>query len=185
MIFESLLSLVSGPLLGGVFGCVNAYLANKSKAQDQAHELAMAREERETRRVEAEMQMRVTEEEFSGKAFLASQTSGNKTALSAASLQAMLQGGWMLRTLGGTVAFLLGLVDALRSAIRPGITLYLAVVCHNMLADFISQTGGIGIEGRINIVNYGVQSQFNLLTMCVAWWFGDRMTNKLLVRQGR
>lgn len=178
--FDTLLSLVSGPLLGGLFGCVNAYLANKAKAQDQAHEIAMAREERETRKVEAEMQMRATEEEFSGKAFLASQAAGNKTALSSANLQAMLNGGWMLRALGGFLAFLLGLTDVLRSATRPGVTLYLAVVCHNMLADFIAQTGGVGIEGRLQVVNYGVQSQFNLLSTCVAWWFGDRMTNKLL-----
>jgi hypothetical protein len=182
---DTLLSLVSGPLLGGIFGCVNAYIANKAKAQDQAHELAMTREERETRRVEAEMQMRVTEEEFSGKAFLASQAAGNKTALSAANLQAMLTGNWFMRSLGSFLALLLGLTDVARNAVRPGITIYLALACHNMLADFIEQTGGIGIAQRAEIVNYGVQSQFNLLATCVAWWFGDRMTNKLMAGGGR
>lgn len=178
--FETIISLISGPLLGGLFGCVNAYLANKEKAAERQHELSMAKEERETRRVEATLQMQVTEEEFSGKAFLASQTAGNKTALSNANIQAMLNGGWMLRTLGGFVSLLLGLTDVLRSFIRPGITLYLAVVCHNMLQDFIAQTGGIGVTQRMDIVDYGVKSQFNLLATCVAWWFGDRMTNKIM-----
>lgn len=178
--FETIISLISGPFLGGIFGCVNAYLANKEKAAQRQHEIDMSREDRETRRVEAEMQMRVTEEEFSGKAFLASQNAGNKTALSNANIQAMLNGGWVLRTLGGLIAFLLGLTDVLRSFIRPGITLYLAVACHNMLQDFIEQTGGIGIEGRLQIVDYGVKAQFNLLATCVAWWFGDRMTNRIM-----
>lgn len=178
--FETLFSLVSGPLLGGIFGCVNAYIANKAKAQDQAHELEMAREERETRRVEAEMQMRVTEEEFSGKAFLASQTAGNKTALSSTNLQAMLAGNWFMRSVGSLLALLLGLTDVARNVVRPGITIYLAFACHNMLANFIEQTGGIGIGQRSEIVSYGVQSQFNLLTMCVAWWFGSRMTSKIM-----
>ncbi len=178
--FDALLSLVSGPLLGGIFGCVNAYLANKEKQAEREHEVSMAREERETRRVEAEMQMRVTEEEFSGKAFLDSQTAGNKTALSSSNLKVMLSGGWLMRAMGGFLAFLLGLTDVARNLVRPGITIYLAIACQNMLATYIQQTGGIGIEQRMRIVEYGVQSQFNLLATCVAWWFGDRMTNRIM-----
>jgi hypothetical protein len=179
---ESLISLVSGPILGGLFGCINSWIANKEKQAQREHEVNMAREDRETRKVEAEMQMRVTEEEFSGKAFLASQTAGNKTALSNANLQAMLNGGWFMRSLGSLLAFCLGVTDVARNIVRPGITIYLALVCHNMLADFISQTGGIGIDQRMDIVSYGVQSQFNLLATCVAWWFGDRMTNRIMNR---
>ena len=178
--FDMIFSLISGPLLGGIFGCVNAWIANKEKQAMRQHEVDMVREDRETRRVEAEMQMRVTEEEFAGKAFLASQKVGNRTALSSANLQAMLKGGWFMRTLGGFLAFILGLTDAVRGAVRPGITIYLAVACHNMLSKFVEQTGGIGIEQRMDIVSYGVQSQFNLLSTCVAWWFGDRMTSRIL-----
>lgn len=182
--FDMLLSLISGPLLGGLFGCINSWIANKEKQAMREHEVNMAREDRETRRVEAEMQMRVTEEEFAGKAFLASQTAGNKTALSNANIQAMLTGGFVMRTLGGFIAFLLGLTDVARNIVRPGITIYLAVACQNMLATYIEQIGGIGITQRMEIVNYGVQAQFNLLSTCVAWWFGDRMTTQILRAKG-
>lgn len=177
---SSILSLISGPLLGGLFGCVNAWLANKEKAAERAHEVAMAKEERETRRVEAEMQMRVTEEEFSGKAFLASQKAGNKTALSSANLSAMLSGGAFMRFLGGLIAFLLGLVDVARGAVRPGVTIYLSIVCTNILNSAMSFTGGMSIALQQELATQGVIRMFNLLSMIIAWWFGDRMTNKMM-----
>jgi hypothetical protein len=182
--FDALLSLVSGPLLGGIFGCVNAYLANKEKAAEREHEVAMAREDRETRRVEAEMQMRVTEEEFSGKAFLASQTAGNKTALSSSNLKVMLSGGWLMRVMGGFLAFLLGLTDVARGAVRPGVTIYLSIVCTSLLDSAMRFTGGVPIALQQEIATEGVIRMFNLLSMIVAWWFGDRMTTRIM-RSGR
>lgn len=180
--WDAILNIFTGSFLGVLGGVANAWIAYKNKQQDQAHELAVIREERETRKVEAEMQMRVTEEEFSGKAFLVSQQAGNKTGLSSSALNKMLDGGFIMRGAGGCIAFLLGLTDIVKSAVRPGITCYLLVVFTNIIHESYEMQGGLTVEARSKIVEDGVHNGFQLLNVCVSWWFGYRMTTKMIAR---
>jgi hypothetical protein len=178
--WDMLLNLFTGSFLGVLGGIANAWIAYKQKKADQEHELKVIREERETRKVEAEMQMQVTQEEFSGKAFLVSQEAGNKTLMDTSSLKALLKGGWMLRIIGGFLALLMGLLEIGRSAVRPGITLYLLVIFTNIIHESYKMQGGIGLETRNKLVVDGVHNGFQLLNMCVSWWFGYRMTIQML-----
>lgn len=172
--------LISGPLIGGLFGSVNAWLANKQKKQDQEHEVAMTRELRETRIAESQCEIQEIRENFDGKAFVESQASGNKTALSSTNLGLLLNGNSFMKILGSIIAVLLGFTDVARHIVRPGITIYLAIVCTNLLTQFTKELGGISIEKKIAIIDYGFKAQFQLLLVCVSWWFGDRTTSRLL-----
>lgn len=182
--FETIISLVSGPFLGGLFGCVNAWLASREKKADQAHERAMAEEHRKTRKTEAQCQIEVTKEEYAGRAFVASQQVGNKTALSSGNLSLLLKGNGFMRFSGSIVAVLLGFTDVARHAVRPGITVYLGILCSGWITKFASELGGLTIEKRMEVVNYGIMSYIQLFMVCVSWWFGDRMTTKLLNKKG-
>lgn len=177
--------LIAGPILGLFGGMINGWIAHKREESKQKHEVAMAKENRETRRVEAECEIAVTQENFDGQAFLESQRRGNKRVLSSAALNKMLDpdSGGVMRFFGGLLAFLLGLVDICKEAIRPGITIYLAVACTNRLEQYIKETGGVGVTDRINLVDYGIKTQFQLLTICVAWWFGDRTMKRAMSKK--
>jgi hypothetical protein len=96
----------------------------------------------------------------------------------------MLSGGRLMRSLGGLLAFLLGVVDVARGAVRPGVTIYLSIVCTNLLDAAMRFTGGVPIALQQEIATEGVIRMFNLLSMIVAWWFGDRMTSRMM-RSGR
>lgn len=175
--FELLIS----PLLGIVGGAVSSWMAYKNKKADQEHEIKMAEEDRKTRQVEAECQIKITQETFDGKAYVASQQAGSEILLDQSSLRALLKGNWWMRLLGGLIAFLLGLVQAIRGLLRPALTAGLFVACYYILTMFVAKVGWGDVALMQNTVSYGIQSMFNLLSTCVAWWFGDRTMSRRLV----
>ena len=178
MIAELLLSVASGGMtgiLGGgpqlLFGWLNTRARiEERKAETQAQkELILARAEAHAKGLTAEAEGKAAVAE--AQALAASQESFKRSYLDGIKPP---QSPW----LRGLIYFLMGCMETFRASIRPGLTVYLIYICHNLYQDTQKLLKDVDFAFRpedISMLYVQIVLTFlYLLTTCVSWWFVTR-----------
>ena len=182
-------------LIGSITTSITNYKIQKLKNE---HEIAVIGAKTSAMQAQADASIKIANAKVKGEIEVAEQKTfetsiviGNKNLFSTKWVDKLFETqGWMRFLsipVGIIVAFLFGLVDALKAFTRPGTTwlfvgatIWLAYVCMDILA-----TGGvtsIGIAQALAILTQILDMILYLTATCVSWWFGDRRVGKFLNR---
>jgi hypothetical protein len=196
MITETILGGLTG-FFGNIITSVANYKMQKLTNEQQRFmaeiDLKKMDKEKEIMLAEAEANMRITEVETEAQmdisdsqAYLESIKQAEKQGLSDAMQQKLLDKGGFASVMGVVLAFFLGLVDLLKSIVRPGLTLYLmglttyiTILAWNVLD---AKKDVVGPEQAQKIFENVTTIVIYLTVSCVTWWFGDRRMAKFLTR---
>lgn len=74
--------------------------------------------------------------------------------------------------------WILVLLDGLRGAVRPGLTVYLCAITSYLYWDAHRAMETLGVMDVTKLVNQIVNTVLYLTTVCVCWWFGTRVKEK-------
>lgn len=181
MIVESIFGIISG--LGG--SIATGLLNNKQQKIKNAHEIAMIKAETEAMIRESEANIKITEMELEKDLQLAemenfktSQVVGNRTNLSNELLQLLMKNGRM-GFIGVFLALLLGLVDVIRSLMRPAITVILLwITTYMTYKSVITVIDHTELMDKNHVFEL-TKSVVYLTFTTIGWWFGDRGFRKL------
>ncbi|HNX87715.1 MAG TPA: hypothetical protein PKH58_01420 [Paludibacteraceae bacterium] len=186
MLIETILGVVTG-IVGNVMTTVTNVRTQKLKNE---HDLKMREFDIKEREQEAQLQIAVDTahsqnevEKMEAEAYVKSMESANADILTDVKLKALSDNGGKVNKL---LMLIMGLVDAFRAFIRPGLTAYLvglttvitfhAISILNTKGDFITAVQAQELFTNVtDIVIY-------LTVSCVTWWFGDRRVAKFAYR---
>lgn len=176
-----MLELVTGLLGsatgGGLFGIVGTWLKGREERAKMKlefdHEQAMAAQRQEELRLEADLALQQTEAEFAGKQAIAETEAEASMDVAASQLRAASY-KHDRATYGG------GIIDGVRGAMRPLITVYLlivvTVIAFQMLG--IDDLFATAPDEARAVVKQVVQDVVFLAVTAVTWWFGTRPNSR-------
>ncbi len=183
---ETILGVATG-FLGNIITSFTNLKAQKIKNQ---HDIEMRQYDLKERKLEAELQVAVetarTEaaiEQAEANAYIESMRSANADVLTAEKLQVLSASG---SKSGRFLAFIMGLVDAFRASIRPGLTVYLIALTTLLTIKAVQILDAkepllSAIQAR-EVFTQVSDVVIYLTVSVVTWWFGDRRTAKFLYR---
>lgn len=171
-------STILGAGLGKLFGWLEAKEETKRIAQRNAHELDSKRLDLDVAKQEGDNAVRLAEAEADGKRDVADAEAFGKSydlepksfmALVGAPKKGLLHSiGWML----------LVLLDTLRGAIRPVLTIYLTVTSSAMMyrAAALVEKMNPGVHDQVMVETYTmtVAALIEMFKFSVGWYFGTR-----------
>lgn len=169
----SIINLIGGSLLGVVGGWVTKWMDLKAEEKKQAHEIAKIQAEAQVMAQEWAARTKVAEVEAAGKVEAADSAAfGQAVAAEAVrysqGVQATKGQGWALV-----------LLDVLRGAVRPCLTIYLiflVTMLWNKAADLVpAQADPIWAQNMVQEISMKI---LWLADVSVAFWFGTRSRAK-------
>lgn len=190
-------------IFGGVTGLIGTALGQifkyKTEKMNNEHERGMLQLETQAMIQEAEMQIQVTKSRIEGEIELA-EISAYEESLKAGR-EPMFGKQWMDKLLtmpgkmgavakffGVLIAIAFGMVDILRSLMRPVLTLYtmgIASVLTYLAYEMLQKSGGaMTVYQALELYTQAADAIIYLAISAFTWWFGDRMTNKYLQQKG-
>ncbi len=189
MLVESILGVLSG-LLGPAVTAIANFKMQKLKNE---YDVAMAKENRETIKLEAEMQIRVTESKIAGEVELAeiaalkeSYKEASTTLFDRSYMEILSRSKWF-GWVNHIIAIMFSIVDFLKQLARPIITYYLlaastylTILCYR----FTEAMGGSGLKISVaeKVFEDSANILFYLTVTVVTWWFADRRLSKFIMR---
>lgn len=186
MLIETIMGVVTG-LAGNVLTTVSNMRTQKLKNE---HDLKMREYDLKEREQEAKLQIAVDTaqaenevEKMEAEAYIKSMEMANADILTDAKLQALTSGGSKVNKV---LMFIMGLVDAFRASVRPGLTAYLValttvITFHSI--NILKAKGDLLTAVQAQEMFTNVTDIVIYLTVtCVTWWFGDRRVAKFAYR---
>lgn len=181
MIVESIFGIISG--LGG--SIATGLLNNRQQKIKNKHELALIKAQTQAMIEETKAEIKVSEIELEKdlqlaeiESFKTSQVVGNRVNVSNEVLQLLLKGRFS-RFIGMILAFLLGMVDVIRSLMRPAITIILLWITTYMtyrnVVVVVENKELLSPEHVFELTKSVVYLTFTV----IGWWFGDRGFRKI------
>lgn len=186
-------TLISGVISGGATGLLGVLLQRwfdlKNRDRDievvklnHKNALDLAEKESERARIRADADMAIAEreaeareEEAASRSLVASYEHDRAAYLDA---DAQKRKG----KVGALIVFMMALVDFLRGALRPGLTIYLTGIVTMMfmtLMDMLKTRGHVFDNGELlTLLAQIVATLLYCFTTCVVWWFGTRPPKK-------
>lgn len=174
-----------GAIFGGITGLVGTWLKSKherdmlkikleEKQKDREHDLAVMKMEGENAIAVAEIQRQEADDVASAAALQASYKMEPKRYAEGMTFP----DNWYGRILKALVTFLMFCLDFFRGVMRPGLTLYMAVLNSLIYWEYqrLIETYAIQPtpEQSYAIMMYFASSFSYLFTTAFVWWFGDR-----------
>ncbi len=183
---ETLLGVATG-FLGNI---ITSFTNLKSQKLKNDHDLKMRDYDLKEREAEVKYQLSIesahlesTIENSEAAAYIESMRGNNSDILTGEKLRYLTKDK---SKFGKILTFIMGLVDAFRAAIRPGLTVYLIILTTVLTYEAIEI-----LTAKHSLINaFQAQELFNrisdvviyLTVSTVTWWFGDRRTAKFLYR---
>lgn len=199
--WDVILGGVTG-LIGSVTTAITNYKIQKLKNEHDVAKWGFEKEmvslETEAMIKEAEMNIKITEAQTEAaveladtEAYIRNIEKGNVDKFSDKYVAALFGVQGKMRyvsiPVGIFVAWLFGIVDFLKSLMRPGLTMYLTG-CTTWITimawDILEKSGleAITAQQATEIFNDVTTTVIYLTVSCVTWWFGDRRIAKFLMR---
>ena len=192
-----LIETILGGLTGLIGNVVTGWMNYKTMKAKNEHEVAMLKAESEAMKLEAEMNIKITEAKIQGEveladaeAYIESQKSGRTRYFSDKWVDKLLDvdgkvSRWFALPAAILIAFMFGLVDWLRGFMRPALTLYLtgmSTVITYMAWEIMQKYGmeQLSVDQALGVYNNVITIIIYLTVSCVTWWFGDRRMEKFL-----
>ena len=184
MILSALGGTISG-LLGSLATNVFNFFSQKEKNKHEI-ELIKARTQERIEEAKAhiqtlQIQSEIAQEKANSDIYQLSQKLGNRTAAPSQLIEKLFDSKWTV-WLGSLLVFLLGMVDVIRAAIRPGVTIVLLLTTGYLTyqnIQFMQQNGNLITAGMVQMV---IESIIYLTFTTISWWFGDRRMAKFINR---
>jgi len=184
MILSALLGTGTG-LLGSLATNIFNLFTQKQKNK---HEIELIKARIDEKRVENELQIQsvqiqanISREKADADIYALSQKYGNQTAAPSELIAKLFDSPWTM-PFGALITFLLGLVDVVRAAIRPGVTIVLILMVgymgyqnYEIIQQNTTMVTALEIGSYIDQIIYMTFS-------VVSWWFGDRRMAKFTNR---
>ncbi|RKD96791.1 hypothetical protein [Marinifilum flexuosum] len=182
-----------GGVLTGLIGNFLTTFANiKMQKLKNQHEIAMVQANTEAMKAETEANIQITETQVQGELAKSDNEiyheaikQEGKRNISNEIIAKLFDSPWTT-WLGCILVFLLGIVDFLKTAIRPGLTIYFVIltswltwIAYNIIVD----AGEVmTAEEAVSIFKNQVNQIVYLTVTCVIWWFADRRNAKFQYR---
>jgi hypothetical protein len=177
-----ILSGVGGSLISNIF---NLFTTKEKNKQELALIDARIRElqaESAAHIQEVQIQAQVQQEVANQTSFDFSQQYGNKPLIESEMILKLFENKWT-RWLGAILVFLMAIVDVVRAAMRPAITIVLMFITgiityqHLKIIDANKQIVDAAMISEI------IESIIYLTFTVVGWWFGDRTIGKFVKKR--
>jgi len=192
-ILSDLFNAGTGGVLTGLIGSIVTSITNyRLQKLNNQHEIAKIEAETNAMIAEAKANIEITETKVQGDLAISENQIFSETIRQSGRRQvsneliAKLFDSRWTSWLGSLLVLLLGIVDVLKSAIRPTLTIYLIGVTTwiTFTAYTILQlhNNAIDVDQALQLFNDVVNIVIYLTVSCVTWWFGDRRTAKFLYR---
>jgi hypothetical protein len=167
-------------------------IQNERDAQKDEHEIKMVEAETTAMVTEANANIKINEakiqgdlEILDGEIYKTSIKEGNKRDVSNKTIDYLLSTPWLM-PFGVILVMLLGLVDFLKSFMRPGLTAYLVAltswITYKAMEIITAHQTLLSTEQAMALFMNVVNIIIYLTVSCVTWWFGDRRVAKFLYR---
>ena len=172
-------SLISGGILGGITGLLGSVVQRFAAYKTKKLEVELEKIKFDHETALRELDARIMEKEWAGRAQVASVEGQSAADVAAAEAfaKSYTDGPKYSEGLEPTKgqAWLLVLLDCLRGVIRPALTIYLCVITTMVYLQAQELMGGdIPQELAAEIVRLVLGTILYLTTTCVTWWFGTR-----------
>ena len=189
-----LTSILGGGLTGLIGSALTSLTNYKMQKLKNDHDAKMAELDMQTIRLEAEMQVKVTQAETEGKIALAdmealktSIAEAQKPLFQESYMNKLMKSPWTA-WIGAILSFLFGLVEFLKHLARPALTYYLmgvstwiTIVAWQTL-EKTTGTTPLTVTESYDLFDKIITIMIYLTVSCVSWWFADRRTAKFLMR---
>jgi len=189
-----LTSIIGGGLTGLIGNALTSFTNFKMQKLKNQHEEKMSELDMQTIRLEAEMNVKVTQAETEGKIALAdmevlktSIAESQKPLFQESYMNKLMKSPWTA-WIRAILSFLFGVVDFLKHLARPALTYYLmgvstwiTIVAWQTLQK-TSETTPLETAQAYDLFDKIITIMVYLTVSCVSWWFADRRTAKFLMR---
>ena len=173
------LSGVGGSLVSNIFNFFSSKEKNK-------HEIALI--DARIREIEAEskakiqmveIQSEVQKEVANQVSFDLSQQYGNRSLIESEMILKLFESKWT-KWLGGLLVLLMGIVDIVRAAMRPAITIVLMLITSVITYQHLQIVDANKELVDTAMISMIFDSIIYLTFTTVGWWFGDRTIGKFV-----
>lgn len=175
---------VLGNILTSVFNLWTSKERNKHEREMARIRIDELKAESEANIQELEVEGDIKKELANIESFNLSQRYGNRSLISSEMIEVLLGSKWLfVQILGGILVFFMGLIDMLRAAIRPVITIVLmyitSYITYNHLQILNANTEIMDAAMLAMVFDNVIYLTFTV----VGWWFGDRTIGKYIHRK--
>lgn len=179
-----ILSGVGGTLITNIFNLFNTKEKNKQARLMADIRIKELKAESDANIQELEVQADIQKELAAQESFDISQKHGNKALLNSQMIEAMLQSKWwVVNWLGGLMVFCMGIIDLLRAAIRPGITIVLMYITGTITYQHLEIMNANKELVTPEMLVLIIESIIYLTFTVIGWWFGDRTIGKHFLKK--
>jgi len=197
MITEVITAIFGGGITGLFGTLVTSVLNFFSQRERNKHEKEMARIQIDMLRAQTDASIKIVQAQVQGAvelqdsvAFTKSQQYGNDRIFSSSWIDKMLAvkgwTAWLSYPIAYIIIILFGLVDFLKSLMRPGITLYMMAastwITYTAWKMIQAANQPVDLTKALSLYETVVIIIIYLTVSCVTWWFGDRRVAKFLMR---
>lgn len=194
MAADILASILGGGLTGLIGNVLTSFTNFKMQKLKNQHEEKMSELDMQTIRLEAEMNVKVTQAETEGKISLAdmealktSLEDAQKPLFQASYMDKLMKSPWTA-WIGAILSFLFGIVDFLKHLARPALTYYLMgvstwiTIIAYQTVEKATGASPLDLVKSLELFDKITTTMIYLTVSCVSWWFADRRIAKFLMR---
>jgi len=185
MILESIFGIITG--LGG--SVATGIMNHRTQKLKNEHDIALIQAETNAMIAETEANIKITEQQVArdlelsaNDNFRMSQEFGNRVNVSSQLIEKLFERRWTT-VFGVLLTFLLGLVDVVRTGMRPAITIVLMVITayitQQSVAIVMQNNNMLTSDQVFNLISSIIYLTFTV----VGWWFGDRSIAKFYAKK--
>jgi len=189
-----LASILGGGLTGLIGNALTSFTNFRMQKLKNQHEEKMTELDMQTIRLEAEMNVKVTQAETEGKislaevdALKASYGQAEKPLFDSSYMNKLMESPWTA-WIGAILSFLFGVVDFLKHLARPaliyylmGVSTWITIIAYQTV-EKATGTDPLDLVKSLELFDKVTTTMIYLTVSCVSWWFADRRTAKFLMR---
>jgi len=192
-IIADIFNTATGGVITGLLGSIITSISNvKMQKLKNEHEVNMIVAETDAMKAEAEANIKITETQVQGdlaksdnQIYHEAIKQEGKRSISNQIISKLFDSPWTT-WLGLILVLLLGIVDILKAAIRPGLTFYFVILTSWltwMAYNIIVANGEVMSTDKAMALFDNLTNNIIYLTVtCVIWWFADRRNAKFQYR---
>jgi hypothetical protein len=177
-----ILSGVGGSLISNIFNLFTTKEKNKHEIALIDARIREMTKEAELHIQEVKIQGEIQQEIASQKSFDLSQEYGNRSLIESDMILKLFENKWT-KWVGALLVFVMAIVDIVRAAMRPGITIVLMLITGAITyqhMQIIDANTGLIDAAMISMI---IESIIYLTFTVVGWWFGDRTIGKFVKKR--
>jgi predicted RND superfamily exporter protein len=173
---------VGGSLITNIFNLFTTKQKNKHEIDLIDARIREMTKEAELHIQEVQINADIQAEIANQKSFDISQEYGNKSLIESEMILKLFESKWTV-WLGSILVFLMAIVDVVRAAMRPAITIVLMLITAVITWQHLQIVNANNTLITAEMISMILESIIYLTFTVVGWWFGDRTIGKFVGRK--